>query len=196
MRIGLYGGTFSPPHMGHIRAAKCFLEGGKLDKLIIMPAGIPPHKQVEYPIPAEKRLELSQIAFEGIGEVSDYEMKKEGASYTYLTLRYLKDLYEAEICLCMGEDMFLCLDSWREAEEIFSSVTVLCLKREDSSYEQIEAKKQEFEEKYGAKTEILSYNPLPVSSSEIREKIKLGENIEDLVSVPVAKYIESNRLYK
>ena len=153
MKIGLYGGTFSPPHLGHIRAAECFKEGAELDKLIVMPAGIPPHKAVNNPIDQKKREEMVRIAFEGIGEVSDYEMKKEGASYTYLTLRWLKEQYDADIYLCMGEDMFLSLDKWREAEEIFDSSIVLCLKREATSFEAIDNKKTEFEEKYNARSD-------------------------------------------
>ena len=140
MKIGLYGGTFSPPHLGHIRAARCFVDGVGLDKLIIMPAGIPPHKAVLDPIPNDKRFEMSKLAFSSVGEVSDYEMNNEGASFTYLTLRWLKTQYDGEIYLCMGEDMFLCLDKWREAEEIFASCHIVCLKREESSYSDIEKK--------------------------------------------------------
>ena len=196
MKIGLYGGTFSPPHLGHIRAAKCFKEGGALDKLIIMPAGIPPHKAVKSPIAQDKRLELVRLAFSDIGEVSDYEMKNEGASYTYLTLRWLRETYDGNIFLCMGEDMFLSLDSWRESEEIFRECSILCLKRERSSFEDIEQKKNEFEDKYKARIKILTYSPLPVSSTEIRERIAKGETLNGLVSAEVEEYILSNGLYK
>ena len=195
MRIGLYGGTFSPPHLGHVRAAKCFLEGGALDKLIIMPAGIPPHKTVSDPIPQSKRLELVHVAFDGIGEVSDYEMRKEGASYTYLTLRWLKAQYDAEICLCVGEDMFLSLDTWREAAEIFANSHILCLKREESSYNEITEKKKRFEQNFGAEITVLSYSPLPVSSTEIREKLKSGETLDGFVSKEVEDYIRKSGLY-
>lgn len=195
MKIGLYGGTFSPPHLGHIRAARCFVDGVQLDKLIIMPAGIPPHKAVADPIPNDKRLEMTRLAFSGIGEVSDYEMTKEGASFTYLTLRWLKTQYDGEIYLCMGEDMFLCLDKWREAEEIFASCHIVCLKREESSYSEIENKKTEFETDYNAVITVLSYEPLPVSSTEIREKVKKGEKLELYLSDNVAEYIAENNLY-
>ncbi|MBR6651217.1 MAG: nicotinate (nicotinamide) nucleotide adenylyltransferase [Clostridia bacterium] len=195
MKIGLYGGTFSPPHLGHIRAARCFVDGVGLDKLIIMPAGIPPHKAVLDPIPNEKRFEMSKIAFSEIGEVSDYEMNKEGASFTYLTVRWLKTRYDGDIYLCMGEDMFLCLDKWREARELFSSCHIVCLKRDESSYLEIERKKNEFEREYDADITVLSYEPLPASSTEIREKIKKGENLDLLLSDKVAEYILNNKLY-
>ncbi len=195
MKIGLYGGTFSPPHLGHIRAARCFVEGIGLDKLIIMPAGIPPHKDVLDPISNKHRLEMTKLAFSELGEVSDYEMNKDGASFTYLTLRWLKTQYEGKIYLCMGEDMFLCLDKWREAEEIFSESHIVCLKRENSAYDEVENKKKEFERMYNAEITILTYEPLPVSSTEIREKVKNGEALEDLLSYNVATYIVENRLY-
>lgn len=195
MKIGLYGGTFSPPHLGHIRAAKCFVEGAELDKLIIMPAGTPPHKAVKDPIDNSKREELVRIAFDGIGQVSDYEMNKAGASYTYLTLRWLREQYGEKIYLCMGEDMFLCLDKWREAEEIFRNAHIVCLKREDSSYNELTEKKSEFCSKYDAEITVLSYSPLPVSSTQIRERVKKGESLSGLVSPEVEAYIKENRLY-
>ncbi len=195
MKIGLYGGTFSPPHLGHIRAAQCFVDGAGLDKLIIMPAGIPPHKAVTDPIPNDKRLEMAKIAFSGVGEVSDYEMNKDGASYTYLTLRWLKEKENGEIYLCMGEDMFLCLDKWREAEEIFSTAHIVCLKRENTPYEEIEEKKIEFEKEFNAKIIVLSYEPLPVSSTEVRDSIKNGKSTTHLLPKEVADYIAANQLY-
>ncbi len=195
MKIGLYGGTFSPPHLGHIRAARCFVDGAGLDKLIVMPAGIPPHKAVLDPIPNENRLEMVKLAFSSIGEVSDYEMNKEGASFTYLTLRWLKTQYDGEIYLCMGEDMFLCLDKWRESEEIFASCHIVCLKREESPYSEIEKKKAEFEKDYNAVITVLSYEPLPASSTDIRERIKEGKPLQSYLSDEVAEYIVKNNLY-
>ncbi len=196
MKTGLYGGTFSPPHLGHIRAAECFVRGMDLDRLIIMPAGIPPHKKVSCPIPSNKRLEMVRLAFDGLGEVSDYEIQKEGASYTFLTLRWLRERTDDVIYLCMGEDMFLCLDKWREAAEIFESAHIVCLKREESSYNEVLERKKEFEENFGAVITVLSYAPLPVSSTEIREKIRNGESLMGLLSDEVADYIVSNGLYK
>lgn len=196
MRIGLYGGTFSPPHSGHVRAAKCFAEGGELDKLIIMPAGIPPHKIVEKPISANDRFNLVKLAFDGIGEVSDYEMNKNGASYTYLTLRWLKEQYPCdEIYLCMGEDMFLCLEKWKEYREIFDRCSILCLKRENSPASEIYESMKHYEKEYNAKIKVLTYEPLVISSTEIRTLAGEGKSIDHLVPAAVADYIISHRLY-
>ena len=197
MKIGLFGGTFSPPHVGHVRAAKCFIEDGELDKLIIMPTYISPHKvQDEWGTP-EIRLDLAKLAFDGIGTVSDYEISQGGKSFTYLTLRHLRSVYQdAELCLCVGEDMFLSLDRWREAEELMKNATVLCLMRENGSESIVRAAKAEFEEVYGAKIKILKYSPLPVSSSEVREKCADGEDFSNLVTKEVHAYILENNLYK
>ncbi|MBQ8474045.1 MAG: nicotinate (nicotinamide) nucleotide adenylyltransferase [Clostridia bacterium] len=196
MKIGLYGGTFSPPHLGHVRAARCFIQGVGLDKLIVMPAGIPPHKIVDFPIPPEHRLKLVQLAFDGIGEVSEYEMNKDGASYTYLTLRWLKEQYPFdEIYLCMGEDMFLSFEKWREFKEIFDGCSIVCLRRENTGGDEIFAKNELYKKSYGANTLILSYEPLVVSSTEIRELAEKKESIEHLVPKTVADYISINGLY-
>jgi len=138
---------------------------------------------------------MAKIAFSGIGEVSDYEMNKEGASYTYLTLRWLREQCDSEIYLCMGEDMFLSLDRWREFEEIFNSCHIVCLKREESSYKEIEEKKKEFEDIFNARITVLSYEPLLVSSTEIRDRIRKGESLKGLLSYEVAEYISENELY-
>ncbi len=196
MRIGLFGGTFSPPHLGHTRAARCFAEDGELDRLIVMPTYISPHKiQDEYGTP-EIRLELAHLAFDGLGEVSDYEINQGGKSYTYLTLRHLRSEYpDAELCLCVGEDMFLSLDTWKEASELMKGAEILCLMRENGSETIVKAAKAEFEEVYGAKIKILKYSPLPVSSSEVRNKCANGENFKNLVPEKVYEYITANQLY-
>ena len=81
MRTGLFGGTFNPVHNGHIAAMKAFCEAAKLDRLIIMPTGTPPHKRFEREVSDADRLEMLKLAAGTLGEVSDYEMKKEGKSY-------------------------------------------------------------------------------------------------------------------
>ena len=119
MRLGIYGGTFSPPHMGHVLAAEAFVREIALDRLLIMPTAIPPHKEA-HDVPAdEHRLALCRLAFEGIAgaEVSDLELRRGGRSYTYLTLRELQR-EDQEIFFLCGTDMLLSLDSWRNADEV------------------------------------------------------------------------------
>ena len=152
-RIGIYGGSFSPPHIGHRHAAEAFLKAEKPDKLLIMPASIPPHKTVANPIDGQVRAELCRLNFEGLPntEVSELELQRTGKSYTYLTLEELSAENRTLILLC-GTDMFLTLDTWRAPEKIFRLAEIVCVRREADAATTLalEAKKKEFEERFSA----------------------------------------------
>ena len=119
-RIGIFGGTFSPPHNGHLQAAKAFMEQMWLDILYVIPTALPPHKEMEIPVSAQHRLEMCRLAFSGMEGVyvSDMEIQRGGKSYTVETLRELTGEDRRLFFLC-GTDMMLTLDRWREPEEIF-----------------------------------------------------------------------------
>ena len=122
MKIGIYGGTFNPPHTGHLHAAKQAVQILDLDKLLLIPDRIAPHKEIPAgsPVP-QQRLEMLRIAAAGEPkmEVSDIELKREGASYSYLTVEALREIYpDAELYLLMGTDMFLSFDTWMNPERI------------------------------------------------------------------------------
>ena len=127
MKIGIYGGTFNPPHLGHITAARAVFELLKLDRLLMVPDGQPPHKDLPPGSPPpEQRLALTRLAADetGLGdrvEVLDMELRQPGKSYTAATLTRLRALYpEDELWLLMGADMFLTLHRWREPETVLS----------------------------------------------------------------------------
>ena len=123
MRIGIFGGTFSPVHNGHIAAAYAFMEKMWLDVLYVMPTALPPHKQLHGDAAAADRLEMLRLAFAGMDGVivSDMEIRRGGRSYTVDTLRQMHaDLHgDDRLFLLMGTDMLLSFDSWREPDEIF-----------------------------------------------------------------------------
>lgn len=197
MRIGLYGGTFSPPHLGHVRAAKLFLEKAELDKLIVMPSGVPPHKEADSSASKEDRLEMSRLAFGDFASVSAWEMQREKKSYTVETLRYLKKEYpEDELFMLVGKDMLLSLERWYEPAEIMSLCEIYALCRDSKGPEELERTAEELRKKYCAKICVLTDEPLVVSSTEIRERTLSGESIEDLVPESVCRYIKTNGLYK
>ena len=130
-RIGIYGGTFSPVHNGHVAAAKAFMEQMWLDVLFVIPAGIPPHKQVDQQVSAIDRYRMCELAFgdmEGV-IVSDLELRRDGKSYTVDTLRELT-APDTRLFLLMGTDMLLSLDEWREPEEIFRLSYPVYIRRE------------------------------------------------------------------
>lgn len=195
-RIGLYGGTFDPPHNGHVYAAGMFLEKMSLDRLFIMPANIPPHKRISVYDDPRLRLEMCKAAFENIDgvEVSDYEISKKGVSYTVDTLNYLSGC-DREIYMLCGDDMLLSLSSWRRAEEIFSLAHIVCMRRYNTDDEKLRECAESYRKIYGADVYLIDETAVPISSTEIRERLSLGESCESFLPSAVEKYIEKHGLY-
>lgn len=199
-RLGIYGGSFSPPHLGHLHAALHFYDEAALDKLIIMPAGKPPHKSLDNGASDLDRLVMCQLLFsdENTKErnisVSDYELSKAGSSFTYLTLSHFKN-EDTELFFLCGSDMFLSLDTWRHPEIIFSLCTIFCCSREEDDMAALQAKKEEFEARYGAKILLSKADPFPVSSSQLRNELLLGKSTEGLLDKTVDRYIHEKGLY-
>ena len=137
MKTGLFGGTFDPVHYGHINMAACFCRQFSLDKLIIMPDFIPPHKGADRSVNASHRYEMARLAFSDYGyspitEVSDDEIRRGGTSYTYDTLSSLKTKgYDGLYLLC-GQDMLRCFDTWYRYTDILRMCTVVCAARGDN----------------------------------------------------------------
>lgn len=199
MRLGIYGGTFSPIHYGHIRAAKDFLGALELDRLLIIPTATPPHKAAVIGASAKDRLEMARIAFYGADsriEVSDFEISRGGKSYTVNTLKSFAP--GNELYMLVGTDMFLTLDSWFESEKIFELSDIVLMRREDEpeTSELIQRKTYEYKSRFGARIHFIDDRPFPVSSTALRAMISAGEDIRSLVPDGVAEYIEKNALYK
>lgn len=199
MRIGIYGGTFSPIHIGHVQAAQAFMEQMWLDILFIIPTGETPHKKMSGGASARDRFEMCRLAFEGIDGVivSDMEIIREGKSYTVDTLRALSVNPEDRLFLLCGTDMILTLDTWKNSDEIFRLCYPVYVRREtDASLDnKIIAKIAEYKKKYGKNTVKLTVTPIEASSSEIREKIKNGEPVGELLPAKVYEYIKEGGLY-
>lgn len=195
-RLGIYGGSFSPPHMGHLHAARQFITEAQLDELIIMPAGRPPHKALDGGADSLDRLYMCRLLFEKEQNmvVSDYEIQKQGASFTVLTLEHFSSP-DTELFFLCGSDMFLSLDTWRNPERIFALATIFCCSREEDDMAELEAKKAFFEENFKAKILLSNSRPLPVSSSELRRRLILGEDTEELLANEIREYILEKGLY-
>lgn len=203
-RIGLYGGTFSPPHIGHYRAAEAFLEQFSLDMLHIMPASVPPHKAVSPYDDPTHRYNMATLAFEplcrdGRAVVSMLELEREGKSYTADTLRELYSLYnithEHGIYMLTGTDMFCTLDLWREPEVIFSLAHIVYVSREHGDGEVCRMRAEEYREKYGAEVDRLLLTPFEISSTELRASIARGETTGGVIAPAVMDYIRKAGLY-
>ena len=198
-RVGIYGGTFAPPHIGHIKAARHFIKCARLDELLVTVTWSPPHKQVRDDDDPNLRLEMAKLAFGKIKKatVSGYEIEKKGISYTKDTLRHFKN-DENELFLLVGDDMFLSLDTWKEPEVIFSLCTVVCFPREYGTelYEKIQNKKKEYKERFGARIMTPKFSPYPMSSTEIRQGIKDGLDVSESLTKEVLDYVYKNGLYR
>lgn len=199
MKIGVLGGTFNPPHRGHIEMARYALAHHALDKLLIVPAAIPPHKEIEGGTTAAQRLEMARAAFAHLpgAEVSDLEMRRAGKSFTVDTVAALQREYPgAEILLFMGSDMFLTLQEWRSFEELLRSCTICAFGREDGDRAQLEAQADAFRRGCAGKILLEDMPVLEISSSALRRSIAAGEQPERWLSEPVLAYIRANHLYQ
>lgn len=191
MKTAIYGGSFNPPHLGHVRAAAAVMEKLGPDRLLIIPTNIPPHKEMAQGSPSpEQRMELCRLAFGDIpgAELSDMEIKREGRSYSADTVGSLREMYpQDELYLVMGSDMFLSFCQWYKFQYLLDNCVLTVLSREEDDREELESFKAELEEKYSAKVLLLSHEPLPMCSEEVRERLRLGLGSDML---PEAVYAE------
>lgn len=197
-RFGIFGGTFNPPHNGHVRAARLFFEKMKLDRLLIIPDYVPPHKKLSDCDDPIIRLEMAEAAFGSLSDkicVSDYEIKKTGVSYTVDTLRHFSRPGRELYLLC-GTDMFISLDTWREPETIFALSQIVCINRVDYSSDITEEKANEFRKRFGAIIHLLDMPPLVLSSSDVRDMIGNYASADEYIPEGVQKIIEREQLYK
>ncbi len=197
-RIGMFGGSFNPVHLGHIGLAQAFIEELKLDKLLIVPTNIPPHKSANDMTSSSHRFNMCKIAFEGIEkvEVSDIEIKRQGASYTVDTLRQLKQTYkDSKIYLITGADMFMTVQNWKEAENILKIATVCTAPRDITNYNELFAHSKKLANTQG-KSVILKNPIMQVSSTQIRNLIKENLDTSHLTGDLVQKYILENSIYQ
>ena len=200
MKLGIYGGTFSPVHNGHISAARQFRDEIGLDKLLIIPAKIPPHKSAEGIVDAMERFHLCELAFENEEktEICDMEIKREGTSFTYYTIKELRDSGYDDIYLLVGTDMMMYFDKWHRWEEILSMCTLVLALRavpSESDLEQIKAKINGFRSENGAKIIELDISPVDVSSTEVRERLKAHRDVSGLIPEKEYGYIIKKGLY-
>lgn len=198
-KIGIYGGTFSPPHIGHVGAAESFSRAVNPDELLIMPDFLPPHKEICGKVTAEDRLEMSRLAFGHIKNavISDMEIKRGGRSYTSVTLEELsKD--DRELYFLCGTDMFLTLGTWYRPEVIFKLATICYVRREadEENSRLIEERTREYRERFEANIIPIDLSVREVSSSELREYLENNsDKAEELLSPAVYSYIKKRGLY-
>ena len=211
-KIGVFGGTFNPVHKGHESAAVGFYNRFNLDKLLIIPANIPPHKQVFYNldnVSAIQRFEMCSICFNRYKyvcnyniEVSDIEIKKDGLSYSYNTVKNLLEIYpedENQIYFLVGSDMFLYLEHWHRYKDLLNMCVFVVAFRYNQKNNQDNAEVLKMRNNLvsqGYKIEILYNNPFEISSTDLREKIKNNNfALEEYINPDVLNYIKERKIY-
>ncbi len=203
VKIGIYGGTFNPPHLGHMAAARTAMDALKLDKLLLMPAAVPPHKSLPENTPAqEHRLAMVEKMADALDrpemvEVSTLELEREGKSYTSETLEELHRRYPgAELWLLMGTDMFLTLHQWHDAKTILRLANICAFGRTEGDGEAVFLPQREFLiREYQANVVTITLPGLvDVSSTQLRDLLSRGKGREYLLPA-VYGYILMHKLY-
>ena len=200
MRIGIFGGTFNPPHNGHVTLARAAAEQLALDRLLIMPACVPPHKPLPDRVTPQQRYAMAELMAAPVGrcaQASDIELHRTGKSYTSDTLQTLHEQYpDAELWLLMGSEMFLSLHTCHEPEVICALAHIAAFSRvEEDIRAAMERQKQTLEQQYRAEVALLN-NPqlIELSSTDVRAALAAGRGSE-LVPEAVWGYIRREHLY-
>lgn len=200
MKIGVYGGSFNPPHTGHALAAAELIQRLELDKLLIIPAADPPHKQLAAGSPGPlERLALCRAAFTGIpgAELCDMELRRAGKSYTVDTLAQLREAYPAdELILVMGTDMFLSFAQWYQPERIAALATLAVMHRDESAktWEKVRAEAARYRESLGARVVEVENRCVEISSTTVRRLLAFGA--PDCLAPEVEEMILRNGWYQ
>lgn len=186
-KVGILGGTFNPPHNGHMHIAQSVYEALALDEVRFMPAATPPHKEEDDSVSAEHRL---QMVKEAVAEVPyfrafDYEIKRGGTSYTYETMRTLTEVEpDVDFYFIIGGDMVDSLSTWYRIDELVEMIRFVGVQRpgtkNETSYDIVR----------------VDIEPMDIASSDIRARLRNGQSIEGYVPERVRRYIEEERLYE
>ena len=190
---GILGGTFDPPHNGHLALARAALDRFRLDRLVVMVAGRPPHKQAL--LDGETRFRLAQAAFAGLPrtELSRFELERDVPAFTLDTVRYGKERW-GEIVFLVGADEFADFPSWHEPDAILAHARLGVATRPGIERDRLERVVRLLARP--ERVEFFEIPPLPVSSSEVRRRVADGEPIDDLVPAEVARLVSELDLYR
>lgn len=197
--IGIFGGTFDPIHKGHVTLARAAIDELNLTKLVVMPARVQPFKAGKRVTEDYHRENMVKLAFEGVDkvEVSDYELNNIGISYTYQTLRHVKEIYPGEkIYFILGADSMLELDTWYRGKELLQNYSFAVSVRPGYDDEKLNKKIEEYKREYNADIYRLQAAMPDISSTQIREGLAGGGDVSSMIPESVERYINKNGLYR
>jgi nicotinate-nucleotide adenylyltransferase len=198
-KIGIMGGTFDPIHIGHLIIAEESRVNFDLDKIIFVPTGEPPHKNLKNVTSAKDRYEMTllSIMHNPYFYISDIEIKREGLTYTIDTIKYFKKRYpKSEIFFIIGADSLINIDKWKNSEELLRESKFIVAKRVGIEYSLLEERINEINDKYSKIVFSVTTPYIDISSTDIRKRVKNGENIKYYLPLDVEAYIKKNRLYR
>jgi len=196
-RIAIMGGTFNPIHIGHLVCAEEAVSQYGLDRVLFMPTGIPPHKEVEAGVGSEDRFRMTQIAIAGNPrfEVSRYEIDKKALCYTVDTLRHFRaEMPDAQLFFISGTDAVIEILEWKDPEEVLNLATMIAATRPGFPLEEIPGKVRELMEE--GRVRVMEIPCIGVSSSLVRARVSAGRSIRYLVPEAVERFIEKEKLYQ
>ncbi len=191
MKIGIFGGSFNPPHYGHLLLGEFARDQYSLNKILFIPSFIPPHKQYQSLASSEHRLVMLQIAIEGnrFFQVSEIEIKRGQVSYTIDTVKQIEQQYpSADLFLIIGIDNLIDFYSWREPQELLDMVQLIVFNRPGYKFEDIPPTLKDA-------VQFVNAPLLGISSSEIRRRVQAGRSIKYTVPQLVEEYIKKHSLY-
>ena len=197
-RIGIFGGSFDPVHIGHISLAKDALNQCQLEKVILIPAKTQPFKAGKKVTPAADRMAMVSLAIEDEPhlELSDYEVHSGEVSYTYLTMREMRLLYPGdELFFITGTDSFLMIEKWRESEELLKNYSFIIGSRPGYRDDELDECMEDLQRRYGTKAVKIHNTKIDISSTDVRKMAGEGKSLENLVPESVADYIRERHLY-
>ncbi len=192
MTAGLLGGAFDPPHYGHVALAEAGMRHFALERLLVIPTGVAPHKAIE--TDAETRCRLAAAAFSGRPgvQISRWELERGTPSYTIETTRWACERY-GEIVFLVGADQFASLDTWKDPEQVLEIARLGVATRPGYEREELERLRQTLPDP--SRAELFEIEPWPVSSTEIRDRVRRREPVDGLVPPGVAELIRELGLY-
>ena len=196
-KLGVFGGTFNPIHNGHLSLCTQICDALGLSKVLLIPTASPPHKRVDELADGRHRLAMCRLAVQGDPRffVCDLELRRQGNSYTADTLRELEEIYpNTRFFLLMGTDMFLTVQNWYHAQEIFRRAILVAGARKKGE-EELLKEQLSLLEALGAQGRIVPCQVVKLSSTQVRAARKRGENLSGMVPPAVEAYMNENKLY-
>ncbi len=195
IKIGILGGTFDPPHLGHLRLAEAALAQLELDEVLFIPANRNPMKEGPKITPVKHRLEMVECLAAANSKFtwSDLEMSRGGASYAVDTLAELQFVRPGEYWFLMGADSLRTFPEWKQPQRILKLCRLGVVLRPPLSEPML---RDRMPEDILEKTDFINMEPYAMSSTELREKLQMGQNVGEAIPPVVLDYIRSNKLYK